>query len=615
MFHSIRLCSVKIGLLVAALLVATFFSARTYADELRPRCGAKFGLCGYVDSETGVEVIPAQFERAFEFSEGLAAVRIDGLFGYIDRSGSMVIKPEFDLAGPFYSGLAEVLVEDVTGAINKTGQYVVEPQFARSVPFTKDTLIVADGTWRPIHAAGYEKLEGLSYGPTGLDRYGVRLYHLQSGSVSTHKYRIKIFDEPNGGLIWAKLGNAGRYGLLSADGTWHVPPSFSGVGRLYNGLAIVRGRKPGAVVQSIGTGRDPSGVVDKDGKLVLPLEFSRLSHLHWTTDYLQTSQDGRKALIKRDGTLLGGRYFDDIAEPHAGVLPRVLENETWYSIRADGTLVPDENDGRLILNCPSGLSIRERQGKAEFSHQNLSDPIEPHFDLTGFYAKDCEQPISVRLNDRWAFVSQDGDVIPSPPLFERNFSFRDGFAAVFVDGRWGIIDESGDFIVPPKYTNLQPRGGFYKAETQWRSFWIDAHGNRVSEPPDRQNEVTISLVCNAGVKLFAEAGKWGVVDADGEIVIAPEYDAITCFRNGVAWAANLHGTSWCPVGPDGQTRSKPKCRETHYPYYQSNHSPEKFSKDPFKSSVLWVRAALDYESGKKRNPPRWVSHRSGNFLR
>ena len=43
-------------------------------------CDGKFGLCRYIDRVTRQEMLPARFERAMPFSEGVAAVRIDGRF-------------------------------------------------------------------------------------------------------------------------------------------------------------------------------------------------------------------------------------------------------------------------------------------------------------------------------------------------------------------------------------------------------------------------------------------------------------------------------------------------------------------------------------------------------
>ncbi|NLU32346.1 MAG: WG repeat-containing protein [Clostridiaceae bacterium] len=60
-------------------------------------------------------VIPYRFEHSFDgtylyqgFSNGLAAVCVDGKFGYISKNGDFVIEPEFDYAERFCDGLALV---------------------------------------------------------------------------------------------------------------------------------------------------------------------------------------------------------------------------------------------------------------------------------------------------------------------------------------------------------------------------------------------------------------------------------------------------------------------------------------------------------------------------
>ena len=61
--------------------------------------------------------------------EKLAAVKIDGLWGYINAKGTLVIKPQFDDAGPFSEGLAAVEITRQWGYINAEGTLVIKPQF------------------------------------------------------------------------------------------------------------------------------------------------------------------------------------------------------------------------------------------------------------------------------------------------------------------------------------------------------------------------------------------------------------------------------------------------------------------------------------------------------
>lgn len=93
--------------------------ARRYKADRFPNAVRRFsedlaavevdGKWGYIDKQ-GRMAVPPQFETAEAFSEGLAAVEVDGKYGFIDKSGEFVIKPRFDLATKFSDGFARVIV-------------------------------------------------------------------------------------------------------------------------------------------------------------------------------------------------------------------------------------------------------------------------------------------------------------------------------------------------------------------------------------------------------------------------------------------------------------------------------------------------------------------------
>jgi len=85
----------------------------------------KNGKWGYID-RTGKVIIRPQFEDAYYFSEGLAAVKLGDKLGYIDKTGRFVIKPQFNHAWDFSEGLARVTIGGKDGYINKTGKYIWE---------------------------------------------------------------------------------------------------------------------------------------------------------------------------------------------------------------------------------------------------------------------------------------------------------------------------------------------------------------------------------------------------------------------------------------------------------------------------------------------------------
>src|SRR5690606_30793943 len=62
---------------------------------------------GYIN-EKGEVVIPLKYDWMFEFSEGFCAVRIDNKCGFIDKSGRTVIALKYDDTKDFSEGLAFV---------------------------------------------------------------------------------------------------------------------------------------------------------------------------------------------------------------------------------------------------------------------------------------------------------------------------------------------------------------------------------------------------------------------------------------------------------------------------------------------------------------------------
>jgi hypothetical protein len=79
---------------------------------------------GYID-KSGTEIIRPQYNYAQDFSEGLAAVKINDKFGYIDNTGNIVIPFQYDWAQEFSEGLACVGKNKKPCFIDKSGNVVI----------------------------------------------------------------------------------------------------------------------------------------------------------------------------------------------------------------------------------------------------------------------------------------------------------------------------------------------------------------------------------------------------------------------------------------------------------------------------------------------------------
>lgn len=91
------------------------------------------GKYGFIDN-TGQVVIPPKYDLVWDFSEGLARVSQNGKAGFIDNTGKVVIPLKYDKAYSFYNGVAGVLDRSTGEAfyINRQGErlyWLGEPRF------------------------------------------------------------------------------------------------------------------------------------------------------------------------------------------------------------------------------------------------------------------------------------------------------------------------------------------------------------------------------------------------------------------------------------------------------------------------------------------------------
>jgi hypothetical protein len=74
-------------------------------------------------------VIEPRFEKKGRFSDGVAAIRLDGRWGYVDRHGTLVIEPRFEHADAFRHGLGLVEYGDSAAYIDRSGTVIREMHF------------------------------------------------------------------------------------------------------------------------------------------------------------------------------------------------------------------------------------------------------------------------------------------------------------------------------------------------------------------------------------------------------------------------------------------------------------------------------------------------------
>lgn len=91
---------------------------------------------GYLNAKTGCIALPAQWDHAWVFSEGVGAVVKNGRLGFIDHQGKWALEPRFvyeytDVEFVFKNGLCTVKDScGLLGIIDHDGNYVLQPEYS-----------------------------------------------------------------------------------------------------------------------------------------------------------------------------------------------------------------------------------------------------------------------------------------------------------------------------------------------------------------------------------------------------------------------------------------------------------------------------------------------------
>ena len=94
------------------------------------------------------------WERASRFSEGLAAVRSGGYWGYIEPGGRWVVGPTLSDAHPFREGAAAVSVRGRWGFVDRKGKFIIPPAFEAAGAFCEELAAVRSADkWGYIKAS------------------------------------------------------------------------------------------------------------------------------------------------------------------------------------------------------------------------------------------------------------------------------------------------------------------------------------------------------------------------------------------------------------------------------------------------------------------------------
>ncbi len=229
------------GLLLLAtlfLLRMTYYENYRFSDIHQAVNGSNLreakieGKIGFVTDDFRYKtVVPFKYDAVRWFSEGLAQVKLNDKWGFVDEKGNVVVPLEYDSASDFSEGMASVTLNDKWGFVNKKGEVVIPLEYNEVNRFSEGLAGV-----------------GLNYRFGFVDKKGEIIIPLEYGHV----------DDFSEGL--ASVSLADKNGFINKKGIVVISMKYDKVGAFSNGLASVKLN-------------DKCGFIDKRGKVVIPLKY------------------------------------------------------------------------------------------------------------------------------------------------------------------------------------------------------------------------------------------------------------------------------------------------------------------------------------------------------
>ena len=191
-------------------------------DSLSVFCSE--GKRGYYNSFSGEIAVPAQYRRAWVFSDGLAAVQKNGNIGFIDHKGNVVIDFLFPFHGNplssflFRNGVCVVANEDgKCGVIDKTGTWIVQPEYDYVSAFKEYAVVTSDGVRKQV------TYDGTVLNSFVLDDIEELTYYRSEYSKGYDEVTVTHYT----GLYAYRVG--GRWGLMDAMCNRLTEPLYSSI--------------------------------------------------------------------------------------------------------------------------------------------------------------------------------------------------------------------------------------------------------------------------------------------------------------------------------------------------------------------------------------------------
>ncbi|MDR3235247.1 MAG: WG repeat-containing protein, partial [Prevotellaceae bacterium] len=387
------------------------------------------GKWGFIDTKDN-EAVPCKYDEVNEFSEGLAAVELDGRWFYIDKTGKVILKldKKYDRMQEFSEGLASVKKYDYKvggcGFIDKTGKEVI-----------------------PLN-----------------NKYdAARAFHDGRAAVESDK----------------------KWGFIDTTGTEVIPCQYLEVTDFVNGRTFVKTKKDSRDQFGNRYQYNDTEVLDINGAIAEEkkwhtetLYVTERSNVETGIQYAVVGKDGVATPYKytntrgfSDGMVAVAEYHDDGLNGGYYTLWGFVNEDPRETVPCKYIRVSDFSNGYAAVQLPEKY-------RPDDYYSKYNNKVETRGGKWGLIDKTGKTIIPFKYESDY----RDGQTVIRY-IDEQKFHFMhfsDDMALVLRDGKYGYCDKSGNEVIPCKYDfGLDFSGDFARVNNNDKYGIIDKTGREI----------------------------------------------------------------------------------------------------------------------------------------
>lgn len=503
--------------------------------------------------------LPEGYKDEEVLQNGLILVRKGGLYGCVNRIGTIVIPIEYKSLECFGNLFSALLYDDVNkakkwgvinimnerivpfsekyikieidnniikfmqdycwGAFNLQGEIICEPIFDSIISVTDNLMKVGisrynENAWKIYERYGIENCYSESLITWGL-------FDIKGNMILSPEYS-EIADKVINELIEIKKDE--KIGYADITGRIILEPTYKSIGNFIDGYAVVTKKW-----------YDSYGVINSLFKEIIPCVFSNIKYER-ETGLFKTDVGYKTA---------DGKY---IAEVNGKVL--YVNNKYKYckDFHNDCAIAVQAKNNRIFYALINSKS------------EDVLPPIFNVLELldNGLY--------KFKLNYKYGLADSKGNII-LPNIYDGIEEFEDNLARVWIKEptdntdsykRYGFIDFAGNEILPPLYEfilNRSEKNVVIMKNNIWGLYNIETNViTEVAEAaylgPCRDGLCSINIGGFFDKKdRKVKDGLWGYINTDGQVAIKPLYERAQSFFEG--FAAVKHDGKWGFIDKNG----------------------------------------------------------------